>query len=252
MPSFHALLPVLIALLSGCQTYAFEVDRPPIERSAREGLVCAWSEADAERVAGELDRLVPLVRALKGVECDPPLVILTREELMGGLDGLATDDLILLGPGWQGVERFVLAHELSHYFRDDVWGALPYAVEEGLADLVAEGIEPDQASFVLFPRLTNIPLKIDRPLLEGLLSLKRSLEAPLDETTDSQSRAIGFVVAIELGIEELRRLCVRARAEGLDQVPPDWILAEMPCPVEDSERWRRCITDHLNRSRPTN
>jgi len=240
---------VLLSLLVGCQSNVFEVDRPPIERSAREGQVCAWSDADADRVAAELDRLTPAVRALKAVECERPLVIVTHETLLGDVDGMATSEVIFLGPDSRMFERFVLAHELAHYYRDDVWRLLPHAVEEGLADLVAEELEPNQGSFVLLPRLTNIPLTIDRALLVSVLSAEHSLVDPPEQTIDMQSRAIGFVVAIALGLDELRKLCERVRDEGLEQMPADWILDKMPFPLDDPAQWHSCIIDYLKRPR---
>lgn len=211
--------------------------------------MCAWSDSDAERIAGELDRLAPAVRALKRVECEAPLVIVTDAALPGGVEGMATEELIFLGPGSNMFERFVLAHELSHYYRDAAWRLLPHAVEEGLADLVAEELEPNQASFVLLARLTSIPLALDRPFLEKVLSTEHSLEGPPEHVLDMQSRAIGFVIAIALGITDLRLLCERARSEGLDRMPTDWILDKMPFPLDDSDRWRSCITDYLKRAR---
>jgi hypothetical protein len=47
----------------------------------------------------------------------------------------------------------------------------------------------------------------------------------------------GFIVASEIGIDGLHALCIRARDEGVEQVPLDWFFAASGLSDTDMRKW---------------
>jgi hypothetical protein len=156
--------------------------------------------------------------------------------------------------------RLHLAHELVHVLVRDEWKRLPGVLEEGVCDLVAVAVVPERGREQHVKRLVEacsliggLRARIDmrRPsshghgsiradvrlrlaggtiaTLEDVLAL-RSSDVFLKATGDDGAGlyGMGYLVAgrvvREAGFEALHEMCRRAEDEGLDQVPPAWIL----------------------------
>lgn len=154
-----------------------------------------------------------------------------------------------------------LAHELVHALLDNEWRILPGVVEEGLCDLIAAEVVDDGGRRHAVQRLVeasaffggfDVRLELadaEEPLLstshririqfdgEVAISaddaLKLDDEGVFDLATQSEGVGVyglGFLVALavtdRVGIQGLRRICERASAQGLGQVPSARLLRE--------------------------
>ncbi len=238
------LLTLLLLLAaSGCR--AALIDLPPIERCGPESNVRAYSAKDAEKVAALMERLVPEVRAIKGVAKPAPLTILCTEELPLDLAALTTATTVFLGPLSRGDLATSLAHELSHWFSDETWRLLPYALDEGLATYVSSLVVPVQNS----PELVGFQHVLAEDVgLEGFRSAcSATAEAQADRTFEEEVRirGIGLAAASAIGVETLRQLCERASREGLAKVPFEWIHEALPFPAEKQGSFKAAIVRRL-------
>jgi len=148
-------------------------------------------------------------------------------------------------------ERFVIAHELAHSWLAPEWNVLPQILEEGLADMAGERADP-QAGVCrrLFHGLRLVtwagigwPYVLERdgkqeagmlhlgkpeqglPELGAMLELDGSTYHEVGgEQNENLLYAVGYALVQQIGVPKLARLCERARAEGLPQIPADWVL----------------------------
>jgi hypothetical protein len=176
-----------------------------------------------------LDELTPQVRSLL-VDCrtESPRVEVVDEDL-DGRQAMSYDDRIVLGTGARGKERSSLAHELVHWYAAGYWDALPHAIEEGLADLIAIRLVPTRAAEKRMQAHWMVRGGIEGlwPILEPqeLLDLSCSDIGNLAYGPELSSvYALGFVVAEAIGIDGLRDLCLAARRNGLERLPAEELL----------------------------
>lgn len=239
-PNMRSRILLIGLLLSpGCRSTTIEI--PPIERRGIESQVRAYSVADAERVRALADRLIPQVRAIKSATGPGPLVLLCREELPLELTAACGGSMVFLGPRSRVKEASSLAHELSHWFRDDVWMRLPYALEEGLAAYVASLVVPQESSVYMHGFVVALPEDVG---IEGFRSAcAATFEAQATRSFDEEVRirGIGLAVASAIGVETLRALCERAVRENLLQVPFEWIREALPFDPEQRGSFRAAI-----------
>jgi hypothetical protein len=103
---------------------------------------------------------------------------------------------------------YLAAHEVAHVYMREHWETLPDWLEEGLADVVALEVVP-------------------------------SARADAESHIRAAGRFERYEYARSLGVDVVRSLCLRARAEGLDEVPEVWLLEqrgplpELPEPVQE-------------------
>lgn len=167
---------------------------------------------------------------------------------------------------------WIVAHELVHATLGDAWAPLPAVVEEGLCDVIACQLCPHRAGQIRMRRMTgalgylgkyalyyqyDTPFGAD-PQLRGLqathsvrfsISYQRNEKSVLEalqlpalpgDTDVGAEYGIGYVIASRIvarhGIGALLEMCQRARVEGLELVPAEWLLraAELP---EDIASW---------------
>jgi len=233
------ILLALLLLSPGCRSATFEF--PPFERRGIESHVRAHTEVDAERVAALGDRLIPQVRHIKGVVRSVPLVVLCREELPENFAAACGESMVFLGPHSRRKEASSLAHELSHWFRDETWERLPHALEEGLAEYVASLVVPVESSIHMQAFVVALPEDIG---VEGFRSAcEATFEAQADRTFEEELRirSIGLAVASAIGVEPLRGLCERAAQEGFAKIPFEWIHKALPFPAEEPGSFRAAI-----------
>lgn len=235
---------LMACALCSCQSFAIAV--PPIERSGLESHVRAWEVADAERVAQSMEELVPRVRRIKDVAKPAPLVLMSREHLPGITVGVQMPSFVVLDPDTRRSENFCLAHELSHWFRDEVWHRLPHSMEEGLADHVASLLVPAGASSRFYWYVSSTPEVVDLDTFRATCSVtdvEAHYQTPEEEL---RMRGIGYAAASAIGVYVLRELCERARSAGLSSVPAEWIYDALPFPGNEPGSWRAAIRRRLN------
>lgn len=184
---------------------------------------------------------------------------------------------ILLSRHAADLER-VLAHELTHAALDGTWSPLSGTLEEGLCDVVATALVPEQAARLRAGRLSSAALACgglrlrvdvrDGRAREGVrlgwsatLRLTSQDQTPTDPLDTFRVRAglsssrlqasvkrgyygLAFLVAERIGLRELHDLCTQARAEGLRHLPHSWLL-EAAALDEDPETWRVAAADAL-------
>jgi hypothetical protein len=234
----------LVVQTSSCTSVDIAI--PPIERLGRESNVRAWDEATATRLANACERLAPAIRELKRIEKPAPLLIASREDLPGPAIGVQIETGIILDPETSRWELWCLAHELSHWFSDDVWRLLPGVVEEGLADHVATLVVPVEASRRLNARIFEVPELVDRSSFRQACSKDLTFEGELSLGDQERLRAIGHVAAAAIGIQGLREMCVRTEAAKLATVPADWIYDALPFAAGAQSAWRAAHNRRMN------
>lgn len=162
----------LLALLGGCLA-----PPPPISVDTAYGMVRAERDEDALEVAELLTEMAPQIQEiLPGVQ-DRRVDVWVQEQLrlyrwqertesVRGFTLLADEfeaTRIHLRGG--GQSSWYLAHELVHALIDESWRPLPALLEEGLADVVAEELNPQYAAHIRAHRLFNVSLLTDGLLL---------------------------------------------------------------------------------------
>jgi len=171
-----------------------------------------------------------------------------------------------------------LVHELVHSSLGEAWSALPGTLEEGVCDWVSTHICPHSAAQLRAGRLSaacfglgsleiEVELRAASPkgteevlgsyasiLLEGGIDPPVSpaevfqLEAGRSNSGLSGSRKkalyglafflIDRIASRESGLASLHELCIRAKSEGLPQVPTDWLLEAAGLEGLDPSQWK--------------
>ncbi|MBK7641683.1 MAG: hypothetical protein IPJ19_01315 [Planctomycetes bacterium] len=269
------LLLALLALLAGCTSTGHE----DLRQSARSQLfhVHALERATAERVLMECEALAPLVLAQPTSAAATPVEIYCvpvkkqygeGRNLTEGDPELRQVSCIEIDIGRElSWERFVIAHELAHSWLAPEWNPLPQILEEGLADMAGSAADP-QAGVCrrLFHGLRLVTwagigypfssehdgrreagmLKLGQPTA-GLPTLAQMLE--LDATSyhdvggdqnENLLYAVGFALVQQIGVPALKALCARANAQGLAQIPADWLLEAAGLTRATDQLWAIC------------
>jgi hypothetical protein len=164
-----------------------------------------------------------------------------------------------------GQSPWYLAHELVHALIGPDWAPLPGILEEGLGDVIAERLNPDYQTHIRAHRLLNasafsgglvVDLRYREPVPEvsrrdwpeirttvrvevteaiDRQTLRRLLATPRSELhsrwTDIPEAFYGISwllvsrIQERIGLEGLHALCQRARSEGRELVPIEWLEA---------------------------
>jgi hypothetical protein len=117
-----------------------------------------------------------------------------------------------------------LAHEVVHWllhWRESHWNTLPIVIEEGLA----------QAAFHRFSETSPPPRNLDECDAANLLRIAHE-----EYNTLPDRRAVtycGAAIAKALGLDRLRALCLRAKAEGFQTIPAEWLLEALGLGLRD-------------------
>jgi len=235
------LQPLVLAALPGARERSLEVwvqESPRLYRFAASG----YSEADGFWAAGQ-----------------------GRIHLREGADSL----------------QRTLAHEIVHADLDGPWQLLPGTVEEGLCDWVSALVCPEAAPRMRAGRLIAacfatggmelgldvvVPREVHRLGIDVGFSAEIVLHggtplaldpaqvfdvrAGLSSTTLSPEHKRAFYglayllvdrIARRVGLEGLYGLCRRARAEGREEVPAEWLLAAADLHGTGREEWRAAV-----------
>ncbi len=172
----------------------------------------------------------------------------------------------------------LIAHELTHFYLGEVWGVLPQVVEEGLAQLVSTQVDPRYGAEIRVENAVALATAISGGLT---VEMPRPAEAsaPADgepelvpwwvsgevdtsqlptarealaldangmwtiEDAGSQRvlYGLGYLLASRIGVDGLYALCQRARAEGLERVPAEWLFEAAELDLEDPLLWKPAI-----------
>ena len=133
-----------------------------------------------------------------------------------GQDRDDADVRIELGPD---ANLYVLAHELTHLHAGGVWKALPHVMEEGLADLVASKCYPGCVPTQWFRESITEALDKDPSLidLQSISGVDAKRWKGMRAFERSAMYAVGYMLAANIGVEQLREMCMRtAPGENLD------------------------------------
>ncbi len=294
----------LVALALAVGTPACLAPPPPIVVETPFGDVRAENQDTADQIAGLLCDLSPRVQALLPGSQERSVDVWVQEELrvyrhrarpesVRGFTLLADEfDARRIHLQEDGQSPWYLAHELVHALIDEEWSTLPGILEEGLADVIAEELNPEQRIQIRAHRLLNASAFTNGLELEVLFRMpdagavgasrdddlwrERSLELrrrlvlrladPIDQetarellTTDRTrlhhrwpeipEAYYGFAWLLVARIHErsglggLFGLCARAREEGHDLVPIEWLLeaADMTLEGLDAAFLARCF-----------
>ena len=201
-------------------------------------------------------------------------------------DGFWAEDLsrIHLRSGARHLER-TLVHELVHASLDESWRLLPGTMEEGLCDWVSTVACPHTSAQLRAGRLSaacfglgvlevEVELRSDSSESPATIASQASvlldggIRPPITPTevftlqagrSDSgipgaRKKAlyglayflVDRIATINGGLEPLHELCLRAKEEGLEEVPADWILEIAELEGDASSEWKAHLAESFN------
>jgi hypothetical protein len=230
-------LAIVGLLSSSCVT--IQVPPPPVLVRTPEGDVRASTEADAKRVAALLVELAPRVRELLDeTHVGPPRVDVLDHAVPYLGDAANYNGRIYLTPSARSMERFVLAHELVHWQISGTWRALPFTVQEGLADRIGTELAPE----VRFNREMQMSLALSSSSVRDpidLLDLSKREWSSLKQSDAASARfGVGYFIVERIGIERLHELCGEFVTSARARIPPERLLDEAALSPNDVRDWR--------------
>ncbi len=269
--------PVLLAFLAGCAASP----HADLDVVAQRGYftVHARDKATAERVLSVCEEIEPHVLAAPTI--GPPFALdiyavpVAEQYGLGrtitiGVPEQRRTRCVELDVGREFAwEHFILAHELAHVWLAPLWNPLPQILEEGLADQVAAGADPlagtcrrllcglrlESWAGIRHPFLVErdgreqpATMRVGRahsglPSLAQMLELDGTSYIALGAKTDEMLLyAVGYALDLELGLPRLRELCERANAQGLRQMPAEWVLDAAGLSRDSDASWGACGT----------
>jgi len=244
---------------------------PPIVVNTPFGRVRAESQASADGVAQMLIQLAPRVQELLPGSQERSIEVWVqkrlqvyryqdRPESVRGFTLLSGEfDARRIHLQKDEPSPWYLSHELVHALIDSSWQTLPGILEEGLADVIAEQLNPREGTHIRAHRLMNasafsgglrveliyqessaLSLSPSRSMIRSatlrlidpvpihmalqLLGTKRAdLHADWDALPES-FYGLAWLIVSRIGVEPLHALCRRAEREGLALVPSAWLL----------------------------
>ena len=155
--------------------------------------------------------------------------------------------------------RTSISHELVHALLGPDWDPLPAMVEEGLCDVMSVELADDPqlhlnllVSATIGPRLARRAHKMAaRVELQQMLRAKHSLDLH-DHGSDFTAYAygLGYVLVDRIrdrhGLGWLYDMCLRARDEGYELLPADWVIEAAE--VGDSEQLKADLSEEIDRA----
>ena len=223
-----AMAPLLAA--GSCITTEF--DAAPMELQTTVAVVRGHREQDVRELQALAQELDPLVRALvRPRRPEQPRIVVQSAGAVCcadactttvpvGLLGLRRSRFIVIRDDAPGARRFLLAHELAHWYADWAWDYLPLAIEEGLADAVAMRLAPEFGAGRMAFLAGLGPLSATD--VRELLRVERGDEYRLAPRAHEQLYLAGRQVVEALGVDQLRSWCDAAHAGDRARIPLAW------------------------------
>ena len=262
---------------------------PDVAVDSNAGLVRAASQDEASELSERLASLSPLVLErlpnsaisdkLEVWLQDQPHLYHSAAEASSEAEGLYAPghERILLSRNCCDQER-VLAHELCHAALGADWQPLTGTLEEGLCDVLASELVPEQSPRLRAGRLSSAALACggvrlhlevrDREANGGAkfgwgaaIHLTSEEDTPADPLALFQVQAglsstrvkasvkrgyygLAFLVVERVGIDRLHELCLEASAQGFRKLPRSWVLREAEL-GEDISEWRKAAAQAM-------
>ena len=242
------LLACGLALCALACRAPFAEPASPVERLQPWGVAAGSTEADAARVAVIAETTLAVFEGLPGFRPGPLRLHLNEfrrpsEYVVGvSVQPESGTAWAAISPSSPQVEH-TTAHEMAHFYFRDVLERFPVVVEEGFCDLAAEQVFPDSPMTEGQVMIAAVSYVNEITILTGGDAWRETLaylleEAPtIDEALAADGRehlgggprqldlhyGLGLVIARRIGLAGLVALSERARDEGLDTVPVDWI-----------------------------
>lgn len=223
-----------LLVASACVTSQF--DDAPLDLQTTVAVVRAHREQDLQVIQALVEDLDPRVRAIirprrsepprivvqpPGANCSADACTITmRHDLLG----MRNSRFIVLRADAPCALRFLLAHELVHWYADWAWDCLPIAIEEGLADTVACRLDPEFGARRMAFLAGFSPLSaadVDR-----LLRVERGHEHRLPCREREQLYLVGRQIVDALGVDQLRSRC-DADGGSRRQPPIEWFASAL-------------------------
>lgn len=229
---------LLLSLFAGCRADEFE--RAPIEARHAWGVVRGYTAEDVEEVGRAAEELGPRVEAWMRPDRTRPLRIVvvphrpedravaTTVENVSPLTSNVTPRFIVLRVDPPGPRRYLLAHELVHWNSVGVWQRLPIAVEEGMADMIADRVEPE-LGLVREAFLGRLGEPREEDVRE-MLAVPRGEERKLELRRHDMLYLVGRNIAHRIGVDGLRAWCEDAEKRHRVSIPNEWIQAGRAAP----------------------
>ena len=247
-PAMRSIALVTAALLAACQSNEFK--RAPLSMTAPFGEVRGYSWGKIGETAELAVDLAPQVQAvIRPVQADPLRIVIVQGRPKGSSDAFTMktyDDrtnallskYIVLGSTSRRVNRFMLAHELVHWYADGVWCRLPLALEEGLGYCIAIQFEPDSPAFN--PQaVARLVARLRDWKIEAAFDWPRQEDDSISEDQNVVNRLAGLAIVERIGVEGLRTMCANAEREGRATLSTDQVLerAGLPRGMTLGELW---------------
>jgi hypothetical protein len=218
-------------IVAGCRANAY--DRAPIEARHPWGTVRGYRAADVESVGAMAEELVPRVEAwLQPVGAEPPRIVVEPEDRNRHVQAFTREELapfssrivarfIALEVDHPAGRRYLLAHELVHWYAVGYWRQLPMAVEDGMGDMVACELNPEigEVRRVFLGRLGDLSEQ----------DVRETLAVSRDDYEKVQGRRkdmlylVGLRIAKRWGVKRLSTWCQDAQSSGNASIPDEWI-----------------------------
>ena len=247
MPNARSLIGLCL-LVSGCTSLPSEPSSSfVVERSW--GLAGGRTQEESLYLAQIVEKVLPVYSRLEGFTQRPLRAHLTGDlgvDHFAGMSIEAPDSRawIMVRRDAQDVELTV-AHEMAHYYFDELQSKFPTIVEEGLCELqsgmVFDAREQFETRLVMaaVSHLERVTIEVQgaesKAMLAWLLESVPSIEEALEigrsgnlETslrTAATSYGLGWLLVELIGWEGMLLLAHRSDQEGLERVPAEWILA---------------------------
>jgi hypothetical protein len=208
-----------------------ETEMPDLPFSVRgvEAEVRASSETRALEGLRSVEAVSLRIRSAMGADLSSPptLALLEDERRLGGVN---LGGHTLRGVGifihasrpdeqpWK--ERWVIAHELVHWYSGEEWEALPSAIEEGLALMLSADFAPRPAFFKALEYERALQAEAELGLADQELSRLLTLTVEKWAAAGKKQRemilrnGLGLLVVRRVGVQELRRLCLEVETSS--------------------------------------
>lgn len=141
--------------------------------------------------------------------------------------------------------ELTVAHEMAHYYFDELQSKFPTIVEEGLCELQSGMVFDAQEQFetrlvmAAVSHLERVTIEVQGakskamlawllesvPSIEEALEIGRSANLETSLRTAATSYGLGWLLVELIGWEGMLLLARRSDQEGLERVPVEWILA---------------------------